>query len=145
MNRNRFSEEQMSALAANPYTKAVFPTTLKFTDEFKAEFLRLYNQGCLPREIFVKLGYDPKMIGESRMSNTAYLISQSQKKTGDKGDELARLEGEVRALRKELDTLKKLLHWRTRGSQVDHDEQACFKIRADSGCHYGSGKCPDCD
>lgn len=104
MNRNRFSEEQMSALAANPYTKAVFPTTLKFTDEFKAEFLRLYNQGCLPREIFVKLGYDPAIIGESRMSNTAYLISQSQKKTGDKGDELARLEGEVRALRKELDT-----------------------------------------
>ncbi|WP_230268556.1 hypothetical protein, partial [Allobaculum fili] len=67
------------------------------------------NQGCLPREIFVKLGYDPAIIGESRMSNTAYLISQSQKKTGDKGDELARLEGEVRALRKELDTLKKII------------------------------------
>lgn len=80
MNRNRFSEEQMTALAANPYTKAVFPTTIKFTDEFKAEFLRLYNQGCFPREIFVKLGYDPKIIGESRMSNTAYLISQSRKR-----------------------------------------------------------------
>ncbi len=79
------------------------------------------------------------------MSNTAYLISQSRKKTCDKGDEVTRLEGEVRALRQQFDTLKKIIVWRTRGSQVDHDEQACFKIRADSGCHYGSGKCPDCD
>lgn len=109
MNRKHFSEEQMAALAANPYTKAVFPTTLKFTDEFKTEFLRFYNQGLLPREIFERLGYDPAVIGESRMSNTAYLISRSQKKSTDKEAEMDRLEGEVRALRKELETLKKII------------------------------------
>lgn len=109
MNRNYFTEDQIRQLKLNEYTKFISPKTLKFTDEFKALFRDKYLQGFSPKEIFIEAGYDPLVIGERRMANTAFLIMKkdSEAKKSNVSD-VKYLESEVKALRKELETLKKL-------------------------------------
>ena len=48
--------------------------TIKFTNEFKEEFLRLYKQGVNPVSIFRELGINPKIIGQVRIDKFTYRI-----------------------------------------------------------------------
>lgn len=118
MTKHTFIEEQMHELRSNQFTQSVSPTTLKFTEEFKDKFWKLYVQGILPRDIFKQLGYNPDTLGKSRISNTAYLISSKRafKPDGEAGKDkrLEKAESEIRSLRHELETLKKLSLWTTR-------------------------------
>lgn len=109
MNRNYFTEEQIKQLKSNAYTKYVSPKTLKFTDEFKELFLEKYLQGFSPKVIFIEAGYDPLVVGERRMANTAFLVMKkdSEVKKSTEDSEVKHLKSEVKALRKELETLKK--------------------------------------
>ena len=122
MSKHFFTEEQQDILRSNPYTKFVSSKTLKYTDEFKEEFCRKYLEGFSAREIFEQAGYDLNMIGEGRIHNTTQLILKDIKEsTNPRGDEIKRLTAECKAMRKELEILKKLSHWTTQESGRIHD------------------------
>lgn len=69
MARNYFTDDQMEILKGSPYVKRVSKATVAFTEEFKAEFIRLYHQGTGPADIIRQLGIDPKILGRRRIRN----------------------------------------------------------------------------
>lgn len=111
MNKTGFTKEQMEILRLNPFTRSVSTTTLKFTEEFKDQFWKLYLQGVQPEDIFRQSGYDPDLVGKKRIINTTHLITSRRAASTCNSEDVnyARLEGEVKALRKEIDTLKKII------------------------------------
>ncbi len=139
MNIKRFTQEEQEALRANPYTYKVTPAQLKFTAEFKAYFWEEYNKGILPKEILRSCGYEPEMLGDSRINGILLHIRETAK-NGEEfrsenkpripkdlsksdpavtpEDELKQLKSEVRYLRKEVDFLKKISSVRTSKRQV---------------------------
>lgn len=139
MNTKRFTQEEQEALRANPYTYKVTSAQLRFTAEFKAYFWDEYNKGILPKEILKSCGYEPAMLGDSRINGILLHIRETVKngeefrseskprtpKDPSKGenavtleDELKQLKSEVKYLRKEVDFLKKISSVKTSKRQV---------------------------
>lgn len=93
MPRNYFTDEQMEILKESPYVKQVSRANVVFTEEFKAEFMRLYNQGIGPTDIIRQFGIDPKILGILRIKKLAGRIREqflrpegfSRKQNGSKG------------------------------------------------------------
>lgn len=112
MSKEKFTEEQIELLRNNPYTKSVSPNQIRFTDDFKGEFWKEYLEGTHPKDIFKKLGYQPEMIGDRRITNVQYLIVKSHESSATQttaDQKVDKLESEVRALRAELDAVKKIM------------------------------------
>ena len=74
MGARSFTKEEMQILRENKYTYSVSPNTISFTIEFKREFWRRYQAGERAREIVETLGYDPQMLGETRISGLQGMI-----------------------------------------------------------------------
>lgn len=68
MKQKKFSLSEQETLRANPYSHKVTESQLSFTKEFKEAFWRRYQEGMTSREIIEELGYDPAMLGDSRIS-----------------------------------------------------------------------------
>lgn len=68
MSKMEFTEEQMAAMAANPYTHRVTSKQIAFTSEFKEQFWTLYCKGVSSWNIIEILGYDPEVFGVVRVS-----------------------------------------------------------------------------
>ena len=93
MARNYFTDEQMKILKESPHVKQVSRANVVFTEEFKAEFMRLYNQGIGPTDIIRQFGIDPKILGKLRIKKLAGRIREqssrpegfSRKQNGSKG------------------------------------------------------------
>ena len=68
MARKMFTQEQVRVMAENPYTLHVSTTQITFTNTFKEEFWRRYQEGDTPRTIMYDLGYDPEALGRNRLS-----------------------------------------------------------------------------
>lgn len=66
-NRKLFSAYEMELLAQNPYTYRVRARQLLFTAEFKRRFWEQYEQGKDVQQIFENMGYDPLIVGYTRM------------------------------------------------------------------------------
>lgn len=66
-----FTEDEMELLKKNPYTYKVNKRQLSFTAEFKNIFWSRYQCGDYIQGIFISLGYDPAIIGYSRMYSVA--------------------------------------------------------------------------
>ena len=62
-----FTPDEINMLKANPYTLRVSETTIKFTLAFKEAFMEGYKKGIGPVHLFRELGYDPDVIGKSRI------------------------------------------------------------------------------
>ena len=77
-----FTPEEQSILADNPYTYKVTTTTISFTVEFKKLFYERRSKGMAIRDIFISLGYDPDILGQSRMEGVSYLINRAMRKEG---------------------------------------------------------------
>ena len=140
MDRKRFTEEEMTILRENPYTYRVTPGQLHFTAAFKERFWQEYCSGTIPREILRNCGYDPEILGDSRINGIQLHIREAALKgegfhTGslprqakpaeDKPEEpmtakeeFQQLKAEVQYLRKEVDFLKKISSIRTSGKSV---------------------------
>lgn len=115
--RKRFTDEEITKLAANPNTLSVTETTLMFTAEFKELLWTRYKLGERPDEVFKECGYNPELIGPKRIENTIYLIRQkkqngesvpeghSGKRKSTRGTDV---EYELKYLRQENEFLKKL-------------------------------------
>ncbi|MEE3386370.1 MAG: HTH domain-containing protein [Prevotella sp.] len=126
-----FSEEEMEILNENPYTYKVTQNQLHFTAKFKQLFWEKYCKGMTPRQIVAECGYDPEMLGTSRIMGIQQHICNAARKgesfhTGAQPrgpkkppetpeEELKQLKGEVEYLRQEVDFLKKISSVRISG------------------------------
>ena len=63
-----FTPEEVEALRQNPYTHTVTAQTISFTTEFKRIFWEKSQAGQTPSEIMREMGYDPEVLGQSRIS-----------------------------------------------------------------------------
>ncbi len=74
MARKMFTQEQVRVMAENPYTLHVSTTQITFTNTFKEEFWRRYQEGDTPRTIMYDLGYDPEVLGRNRLSGIQNVV-----------------------------------------------------------------------
>ena len=129
MSARSFTKEEMQILRKNKYTYSVSPNTISFTIEFKREFWRRYQAGERPREIVETLGYDPQLLGETRISglqgmirkqaregnfregqHQSYALSNHPDYSSMPDDQKIRaMEHELYYLRHEMEFLKKIL------------------------------------
>ena len=77
MNIKRFTAEELEILRANPYTYKATPAQLRFTAEFKELFWSEYENGRLPKEIIRGCGYDPDVLGASRINGILLHIREA--------------------------------------------------------------------
>ena len=129
MNIKRFTTEELAELRENPYTYKATPAQLRFTAEFKEHFWNEYNNGALPREIIESCGYDPDVLGSSRINGILLHVREAaskgegfrtESKPRSKKDtffketaptpegKIQKLEKELAYLRKEVEFLKKI-------------------------------------
>ena len=67
MGVNYFTDEQVEELRNNPCVVSMTNKYINYSVEFKELFLVDYRNGMVPRLIFQKYGFDPKVLGDSRM------------------------------------------------------------------------------
>lgn len=66
--RTLFTEQQIKILKQNPFTASVTENQIRFTVEFKRFLLsEREKNGTQWKQIFQKAGYDPLILGESRI------------------------------------------------------------------------------
>ena len=78
--RNYFTDEQIEELKKSPYVSKITKSNMVLTDEFKAEFIRLYNLGASPGEILRQLGIDPKTLGKRRVDSLSARVRKQSKR-----------------------------------------------------------------
>lgn len=137
MQRNKFTKREIQLLKSNPYTYKVTESQIFYTKEFKEEFWRRYQGGDSPREIVEALGYEPDILGTSRLSGLQMNIKKQANRPGGftegknnrKGlkaemvsvdenpdrDTLVRMQHEILYLRQEVEFLKKITSVRNTG------------------------------
>ena len=76
--RTLFTQEEIELLERNNYTHLVSKSMLKFTDDFKDDFWRLYLTDLPVKEIFRMLGYDPEVIGTKRIDGFVYNLRKAR-------------------------------------------------------------------
>ena len=74
MKKISFTDEQVRELAENQYTRRVTNYNISFTPEFKRIYCQLRKDGMSNRNIFIKCGYTPQMLGRNRMGSFARSI-----------------------------------------------------------------------
>lgn len=67
-----FTDEEMQLLATNKYTLNVTESQIKFTNDFKDDFWRLYLTEMPVKDVFITLGYDPDLLGTKRTDGFVY-------------------------------------------------------------------------
>lgn len=82
MARKMFTQEQVRVMAENPYTLHVSTTQITFTNAFKEEFWRRYQEGDTPRTIMYDLGYDPEVLGRNRLSGIQNVVCKQAVSAG---------------------------------------------------------------
>ena len=73
-----FTQEEIALLEKNNYTHLVSESMLKFTEDFKDDFWRLYLTNLPVKEIFRMLGYDPEVVGNKRIDGFVYNLRKSR-------------------------------------------------------------------
>lgn len=118
MQKHLFSAQQVEQLRSNPNTEFVSEKTIRFTPMFKNNFWDLYREGKSPAEIFLANGYDPKVLGDSRIGNFAYKLSkdranQNLRTSSQQNEDLSR---RLDALEYKMDQLVKAIEMASSGS-----------------------------
>ena len=76
MGNKYFTNEQVEQLKRNEYVKKVSEKSITYTEEFKERFLLEYNSGKPLSQILIEMGFDPKVLGERRVSNIVQRIKE---------------------------------------------------------------------
>lgn len=124
MKQSPFTDKEKQLLSENPYTYRVTDKHLSFTSEFKKLFWAEYCKGSTPAQILRKYGYDPDLLGPTRVTgiqqtirreaskNTAFYSGRRPSPQGlDKEDtaaSLKKMQHEIQYLRQEVEYLKKI-------------------------------------
>lgn len=127
-----FTPEEIAAFESNQYTAKVTETQIKFTNDFRDDFWRLYLTGMPVKDIFITLGYNPDILGTKRTDGFVYNLrkrfltdeqrinSQSRASTTRRppadinyaemksNEAIKAMQTELQYLRQEVDFLKKL-------------------------------------
>ena len=122
-----FTREQKELLESNPFTLSVNDYQIRFTVEFKKFLLVEREKNGTPwKEIFRKAGYDPDILGKSRLDAIVRNIRNESKsskglhettstKVFDKDNErkqtkkaIQELQDEVSRLQQQIEFLKKI-------------------------------------
>lgn len=77
MGRGRLSKEELQILKENPYVLDAIETRIVYSNEFKHHFMKEYNSGKKPTQIFREAGFDPKMLGSKRIERCAHRWRES--------------------------------------------------------------------
>ena len=65
-----FTSEQITELLNHRYVDKVDRNAVYFSNEFKERFIKeYYDEGRTPREIFLRAGIDPDILGVRRVAN----------------------------------------------------------------------------
>lgn len=67
----RLTKEAITELERNPFVVRSGPDRITYSREFKHYFMREYNAGKKPTEIFRAAGFDPRMIGSKRIERAS--------------------------------------------------------------------------
>ena len=76
MGNKYFTNEQVEQLKRNEYVNKVSEKSITYTEEFKERFLLEYNSGKPLSQILIEMGFDPKVLGERRVSNIVQRIKE---------------------------------------------------------------------
>lgn len=90
MNKNNFTEEDISELRNNKYVKSVSKNSISFTKEFKEYFICKNQTGKEPHRIFVECGINPYVLGYARIIAFAMRIRKKYKNNKSLEDERGR-------------------------------------------------------
>ena len=71
MGKGRFSPEEKKLLLSNPNVTKVTDQTVSYTDEFREYFLKQYDAGIKPSQIFLQAGFEPSVLGCKRIERTS--------------------------------------------------------------------------
>ena len=127
-----FSPEEVVSLRKNLYTLKATEKTVTFTLQFKQAMLDGLQQGKSPESMMRELGYDPAVIGDSRVKGIAYhvtkeaespeglhegrrtprkarAVTEEEIASSAPSHSLRRLQAAVSYLRQEVDFLKKIM------------------------------------
>ena len=69
-----FTPEEVNILSENLWVRTVTPKLIRYTDEFKEEFWRLYSQGKTSRMVLEDLGFDPNILGPTRVQGIQIIV-----------------------------------------------------------------------
>lgn len=69
MGKNYFTPEQVEELRKNKYVKHVSEKAITYTEEFKEVYILKYKSGKSPSQALTEMGFDCKVLGESRVEN----------------------------------------------------------------------------
>lgn len=64
---SKFTLEQIHMLRENPYVMSVYTSRIKFTADFKREYMTRFDAGETGRDILRSFGIDPDIMGDSRI------------------------------------------------------------------------------
>lgn len=67
--KKKFTEREIRALQANPYTLSVTENRISFTVDAKKKLLEMYGVGKSMRQSVIELGYDPEVLGHGRLKS----------------------------------------------------------------------------
>ena len=77
MSWKEFTLEELSEIKQNPYVKSATTKMVRFTVAFKEAFWEQYQTGKPPKAIVKELGFDPKVLGESRINGILQHIKEA--------------------------------------------------------------------
>lgn len=100
MGVNYFTDEQVEELRNNPYVKNVSHKAITYEESFKEVFFIDYQNGMSPSEIFYKYGFNPKVLGEKRLTNFVYQMKKQSNRP--EGFEDTRKSNSGRTIEREL-------------------------------------------
>lgn len=74
-----FTEEQIEELKTNKYVKNITTISISFTKKFKEHFIEETNNGKGPTRIFIESGFNPYILGSSRIKEFSKRIKRKYK------------------------------------------------------------------
>ena len=126
-----FTAEQIKILASNPYTRSVNEYQIRFTVAFKKYLLAEREVHGTPwKEIFRKAGYDPAVLGDTRIERIVSRVraeARSEKGLRETGAmnrfsakdlEKQQLKTAVRELQKEVIHLNQMIEFLKKTQQL---------------------------
>ena len=96
MGKNYFTPEQVEQLRKNKYVKHASEKAITYTAEFKEVFMNEYNLGKLPSQIITEMGFEPQVLGESRIHQISCRVRRQSKRPEGFKDTRVELSGRPR-------------------------------------------------